>query len=79
MFGLGYERSSDKTNNQLNKKQIPPVEETFTRADHLFGNQITMIEDEAYIEEVSNWICQVAPDKEIKNQNIMEIPKIFRK
>lgn len=52
-FGLGYEPSSDRKNNQLNKKQIPPIEETFSSPDHIFVNQITMIKDEAYNEVVS--------------------------
>lgn len=55
-FGLGYEPSSDKASNQPDKKQIPPVEEIFTSAGHIFGNQIAMIGYEAYNEAVSSWI-----------------------
>lgn len=78
-FGLGYEPSSDRTNNQLNRKQISHVEETFTNVCHIFGNQITMIEDEAYNEVVSSWIRQVAPSEELKNLKIVEISQIFQK
>ncbi|XP_050896908.1 uncharacterized protein LOC127103720 [Lathyrus oleraceus] len=42
-FGLGYDPSSIEVGNQHDKEQIPPIEETFTNAGHIFGNQVAMI------------------------------------
>lgn len=77
-FRLGYEPSSDKADHQLNKRHIPTVEGPFTSVGHIFGNQIMMIEDEAYNKVVSNLIRQETLGEELKNWKTVEIPQIFQ-
>lgn len=55
-FGLGYEPSKGEADNQHDKEKIPTVEETFISAGHIFGDQVAMINEEAYEEVVSSWI-----------------------
>lgn len=78
-FGLGYEPSSVEASSQCDKKQIPFVEEIFTSVGHIFGDQVAMINEEAYDEVVSSWIHQAAPNEESKNWKTVEIPQYFQK
>lgn len=78
-FGLGYEPSLVEANSQHDKKQVPPIEETFNSVGHIFSDQVAMINDEAYDEMVSSWVHQVAPDEELKNWKIVEIHQFFQK
>ena len=66
-FGLGYEPSSVEASRKRDTKQIPFVEETFTSVGHIFGNQVAIINEEAYEEVVSSWIRHAAPEEELKN------------
>ncbi|XP_050893493.1 uncharacterized protein LOC127100384 [Lathyrus oleraceus] len=78
-FGLGYEPSLVEASSQHDKKQVPPIEETFTSVGHIFSGHVVMINDEAYDEVVSSWIHQAAPDEELKNWKTVEIPQFFKK
>lgn len=73
-FGLGYEPSSVEAGNHQDKEKIPSVEETLTNDGHIFGDQVAMINEEAYEEVVSSWIRQAAHDEELKNWKTVEIP-----
>jgi hypothetical protein len=78
-FGLGYDPSSNKAGNQYDKEHIPSVEETFTSAGHIFGKQVAMISDRDYEEGVSSWMRQAAPNEELTNWKVVEVPQIFQK
>ncbi|XP_050889483.1 uncharacterized protein LOC127094733 [Lathyrus oleraceus] len=73
-FGLGYDPSSIEAGNQHDKEKIPPVEEIFTSAGHIFGNQVAMINVEDHKEGVSSWIRQAAPNEELTNWKAVEAP-----
>lgn len=77
-FGLGYEPSSNEAGSQHNREQIPSIEETFTSVGYIFGNQVAMINEETREEGVSNWILQAAPNEELKNWKVVEIPQFFQ-
>lgn len=76
---MGYEPSSVEASSQRDKKQVSPVEETFTSVCHIFGDQVVMINGKAYNEAVSSWVRQAVPDEELKNGKTVEIPQFFQK
>lgn len=63
---MGYQPSLNGTNDQVIKGKIPPMEETFMSAGHIFDGQVTIIHEEAYNEVISSWIHQAKPGEELE-------------
>ena len=73
-FGLGYESSKVTLKG---KAQIPPIQETFISKGVEHGEQVAMVSHKNTIKRATYFIYECAPDKELKNWTVVEIPEIF--
>ena len=73
-FGLGYELSKATLKG---KARFPPIQEVFVSKGVEHGEQVAMMSHKDTIKKATDFIRECAPDEELKNWTVVEIPEIF--